>query len=544
MNIFNVDIYGYVYIAIVTPDWAKEETKTECTDSCKENNKQTKDEFPFSATMSIENFQLFLEKNSDKIKEDVDYIKNMRDKRRMTLLHCACINDCDDLIEPLISKYHINVNEIDIDGYSALFYSVNQWNEDCVKKLLIFKPRLDLITKDAVIHATGFPIYICGGKTIFHQSAEINSIQCCKLILNYIKQYHSQEMISILYKKDFNGFTAMDIAQMQNKPEILNMLNQFIYDNNSNDNNDEEKSKVYDEQKRKSMKREYYLKIRERIKENEEKQDKSEQLNIAKHYKPKYPKLFFQNDEFFPIQLLDPTLLRLINELKDFTEIEDKQKIIKKYSCDPINFLEKPLDGIWVFRVFSNVLCNKLLLESENYIQQSLFSNNSGLLPIKRPNSMNSYGLVLNTIGMKKSWTYFIKQIIKPLSDLLLYHYLTNNNKEYLFTNHHTFIIRYKQGEDINLDTHIDASKVTLNICIGNQKEGFEGAFVYFHGLESGENNKQLYQTPHPDDNCKHCLYKLFHQIGFGVLHVGNYIHGTTTLQRGERSNVVIWCKE
>ena len=466
----------------------------------------------------------------------------------MTLLHCACINDCDDLIEPLIAEYHIDINEIDVDGYSALFYSVNQWNEDCVKKLLKFKPRLDLTTKDAVIHATGFPIYICGGKTIFHQSAEVNSFECCKLILNYMKQYHSQQMIHILFKKDFNGFTAMDIAKMENKLEILKLLNQFINDNNNNPNNEEkeekEKEKEYNEEERKLMKREYHLKIRKRIKDNKEKQDKDEQLNIAKHYKPKYPQLFFQENEYFPLQLLDPTLIKLIDELKELTQINDKVKIIEKYSCDPINFLQNPLKGIWLFRVFSSELCENLLSESENYIQQSLFSKNSGLLPIKRPNSMNSYGLVLNTIGMKKSWTYFIQQIIKPLSDVLLMDYLNDDNKEYLFTNHHTFIIRYKQGEDINLDTHIDASKVTLNVCIGNEKEGFEGALVYFHELESGENNKELYQSPHPDDNCKHCQYRLLHKIGFGVLHVGHYIHGTTTLQKGERSNVVIWCKE
>ena len=516
---------------IITPDWAKDDEETADCCKCDKNKNKKEDEFPFEATMSIENFEEYLQKNNDKLKEEgKDYIRNLHDKRGMNFLHCACINDCDDLIEILINEYKIDINELDNDGYSPLFYCVNQWNAECVEKLLVFNPKLDLITKDCVIYATGFPIYICGGRNILHQAAEINSVQCCKLILNYMTSNNDK---NILFQKDFNGFTPIDIAKMENKLEMLKLFSEFAIDQKNI-------SAIKDEKERKLMKREYNLKTRKRIKENQIKQEEKEEMDIANNYKPKYPKLFFQKDnEYFPLDLLDKTLLSLIKELNDEHDEKNKMKIVKKYECEPLNFLVSPLEGIWIFRVFNDDLCDKLLMESENYIQESLNSKNHGLLPIKRPNSMNAYGLVLNSIGMKKSWTYFIQQIIKPLSDALI---PCKTKKYWDFKNHHTFIIRYKNGEDVNLDTHIDASAITLNVCLG--KPGFEGAKVYFHGID-GMDNKDSYKSPHPDDDsCKYCQYQLFHKIGFGVLHVGNYIHGTKTLQKGERSNVVIWCKE
>lgn len=32
----------------------------------------------------------------------------------------------------------------------------------------------------------------------------------------------------------------------------------------------------------------------------------------------------------------------------------------------------------------------------------------------------------------------------------------------------HAFSIKYRLGEDISLDSHMDLSDITLNICIGN----------------------------------------------------------------------------
>eukprot|EP01084_Bolivina_argentea_P115243 204965_1 len=218
--------------------------------------KHTKsDEFPFQATVSKSHFDEFINKNMDKIKANTNYVKDLRDKRQMNLLHCTVINDCVELISVLVMKYNIDIDDVDIDGYSSLFYAVNQKNEECLAALLSFKPRIDLITKDSAVKVTGFPIYICGGKTVLHQCAERNSIKCCQLILEYIKKSVSDKLDDMLFLKDFNGYTAMDIARMENKTKVLLLLNNFIKNNCKNAENLNDFP--FNEAKRKELKREY-----------------------------------------------------------------------------------------------------------------------------------------------------------------------------------------------------------------------------------------------------------------------------------------------
>merc|ERR1719231_1610739 len=47
---------------------------------------------------------------------------------------------------------------------------------------------------------------------------------------------------------------------------------------------------------------------------------------------------------------------------------------------------------------------------------------------------------------------------------------------------HHSFIVRYKVGEDLGLDMHTDDSDVTYNICLGKE---FSGAGLTFCGMMS-----------------------------------------------------------
>ena len=44
---------------------------------------------------------------------------------------------------------------------------------------------------------------------------------------------------------------------------------------------------------------------------------------------------------------------------------------------------------------------------------------------------------------------------------------------------HHSFMVRYKQGEDLGLDMHTDDSDVTFNICF---VDNFTGAMLAFCG--------------------------------------------------------------
>ena len=54
----------------------------------------------------------------------------------MNMLHCCVINDCPELIEILVKQHDVELDEVDVDGYSPLFYAVTQKSDECVGKLL------------------------------------------------------------------------------------------------------------------------------------------------------------------------------------------------------------------------------------------------------------------------------------------------------------------------------------------------------------------------------------------------------------------------
>ena len=48
------------------------------------------------------------------------------------------------------------------------------------------------------------------------------------------------------------------------------------------------------------------------------------------------------------------------------------------------------------------------------------------------------------------------------------------------FDRHHTFVVRYKVGEDLGLDMHTDDSDVTFNVCLGktSRAQGFNSVVI------------------------------------------------------------------
>ena len=95
--------------------------------------------------------------------------------------------------------------------------------------------------------------------------------------------------------------------------------------------------------------------------------------------------------------------------------------------------------GIYSFELFSKAFCETFLREVDNY-------DASGL-PVRRPNSMNNYGLIVNEIGMRDAITELQQDILWPVARLLWPLQSTQ------FDAHHSFIVRYKSDEDPGLDT-------------------------------------------------------------------------------------------
>jgi hypothetical protein len=107
----------------------------------------------------------------------------------------------------------------------------------------------------------------------------------------------------------------------------------------------------------------------------------------------------------------------------------------------------------------------------------------------------------LNQFGFNEILIKMMKKVIEPISKALFPKVMKND-----FQSHHSFLIKYKIGEDISLKTHVDQSDITLNLCLGKE---FTGGEVYFKGLKGEKEEKYFeYQSV----------------VGNAILHVGNHV--------------------
>jgi hypothetical protein len=93
---------------------------------------------------------------------------------------------------------------------------------------------------------------------------------------------------------------------------------------------------------------------------------------------------------------------------------------------------------VFSFEMLQPSFCAQLLAECEQY-------EASGH-PIHRPNSMNNYGIILNQIGMRPLLDDLQARAVLPLTRML---FPTQGAR---FSAHHSFLVKYRQGEDLGLD--------------------------------------------------------------------------------------------
>jgi len=179
------------------------------------------------------------------------------------------------------------------------------------------------------------------------------------------------------------------------------------------------------------------------------------------------------------------------------------------------SFVEEVAPGIYAFDFFSDAFCDRLLAELEHY-------EDSGL-PVSRPNSMNNYGVVLNLIGMERTMDALQALIVRPIAAALF------PVEGETVDHHHSFMVQYKQGEDLGLDMHTDACDVTLNVCLGKE---FTGAGLTFCGLRGDGSGRE-----------RRFLYRHAHRKGRAVFHLGHQRHGADDIETGERFNLIMWNK-
>eukprot|EP01084_Bolivina_argentea_P129430 228604_1 len=363
----------------------------EVTDHNSSIETKINDSFSHSAVQSISKFEEFASNLAEQYPNQniKQIIQQMHDKKGMNYLHCACIYDCFEILPTLLDKYNIDINHIDNSGYPPIFYTVNNLDENCIKQLIKHKPNIDIKTIDSVIEAIGFPIYVCGGQSIFHIIAEQKGEHCLKSLFEYLLNEYKTKMINILMIKDNNGYTCIDIAIMLNRVNILNKLKIFVETHsNIKINNEIPKNEI-----RERMKREYELKIRQRVDRNNTKYEKiNEHNDIFKNEQTNYAVFVCKTDE----KDEEKQLFGMIREIKIFDQFDDEKyaKLAEKYNkkegiCGHItvcvveyiiNVLTKS-NGDLIFnfndKIFQNIiykdLCNGIIINSiEKSIQFTL----------------------------------------------------------------------------------------------------------------------------------------------------------------------------
>ena len=232
-------------------------------------------------------------------------------------------------------------------------------------------------------------------------------------------------------------------------------------------------------------------------------------------YKPyrMHPQLF--SGDFQEGWLHNDFLLILQAFLEEESKDRDRDGFIDHPDDVIPNLLRKEMDGVYSFNVFNRTFVTMFNEEINNFYSISEYHK----IPVRRPNSMNNYGVIVNEIGMRPLVTSFQQKYLWPLSRHLFPVQASR------FDDHHSFIVRYRADEDLGLDMHTDDSDVTFNVCIG---EEFTGATLSFCGMFGS-----------PDH--RHHTHTYQHEVGRAILHLGNRRHGADDIQSGRRSNLIVW---
>mmetsp|Transcript_1107 Transcript_1107/g.3887 ORF Transcript_1107/g.3887 Transcript_1107/m.3887 type:complete len:542 (+) Transcript_1107:66-1691(+) len=224
-------------------------------------------------------------------------------------------------------------------------------------------------------------------------------------------------------------------------------------------------------------------------------------LDIMRQYAPmrKHPQLF-DTDAGWQLEWMD----------SEFADAICKQNEDDR-SAALMSIMRKETEGVYSFPFVKQEFCQMLIEEVDNY-------QGCGL-PIRRPNSMNNYGLILNEIGLEPMIDLLQEKYLQPVARLLF------PKEGGQLDKHHTFIVQYKPDQDLGLDMHTDDSDVTFNICLGKE---FEGAGLTVCGMITSDVHRQFSTS-----------YK--HVKGRALVHLGRHRHGADDIISGERMNLIVW---
>ena len=210
----------------------------------------------------------------------------------------------------------------------------------------------------------------------------------------------------------------------------------------------------------------------------------------------------YEFNEHFVGRFVDPSLVRAVRE-KNLSLLADQI-----YQTDA--------SGVYELQLFNQEFTSLFLEELEHY-------EASGI-PLRRPNGMNRYGVILSDVGFAPLFNQVSEALLKPVALHLFPQFALPSDLQ----ENYPFVVRYKSGQDQTLAEHTDASTVTVNVCLQAPSEEavlFYNNVRHVNSLSSDANNSTM--------------VKLY-QPGRAVFHLGQHEHGVSPVD-GDRSQLVIW---
>lgn len=221
---------------------------------------------------------------------------------------------------------------------------------------------------------------------------------------------------------------------------------------------------------------------------------------IQENYKPLHPNLYHFSDAF-----LEPELVQALRS-----------------GSGPKAICQTPHPQIYTFPMLRPEICTALIEEVKAF---ECWCDDQDLNKL-RPNSMNNYGVILDTFGFQGCLQQMMLEVVAPFARQLFPDVGGGSLDQ-----HHGFTVEYGVEKDLDLGFHVDASDVTLNICLGTD---FSGGELYFRGIRC-ESCMQTRARPEEE-------FDIAQVPGRAILHRGKHRHGAKAILEGERHNLILWC--
>ncbi|XP_074537637.1 procollagen-lysine,2-oxoglutarate 5-dioxygenase 1 isoform X2 [Halichoeres trimaculatus] len=135
--------------------------------------------------------------------------------------------------------------------------------------------------------------------------------------------------------------------------------------------------------------------------------------------------------------------------------------------------IETPCPDVYWFPIFSEVACNHLVEEMENFGKWSGGGNVDTRIQGGYEN-VPTIDIHMNQINYEKEWHKFLLEFIAPVTEKMYPGYYTKAQFDL------AFVVRYKPDEQPFLRPHHDASTFTINIALNEVGRDYQGGGCRF----------------------------------------------------------------